>query len=198
MPPQPAKRELDSYVCKRPLEDISVRRARVADVTPLLRRAQREIGGGLAARRHICRMIAHNGECIWAVERRGPGRSGRLAGFHAFLPLSAEGEAALLCARFAFLRPDLRHVAGAGEPPSALYWWASLGPGTTATAITLIMKRLQAPRYRRLDIYSRPATRHGARALIHAGFRPLFGGDPVGSLVIYRRLANRGALSQLN
>lgn len=188
----PAKRELDTYVCKRPLRSIAVRKAGVADVAPLIEKARSRIGGGLADIRHISRIIRHNGECIWVVERRGPQGEARPAGFHAFLPLSAEGERALLNGAFKFLQPDLRHIATAGRQPSALYWWASLGAGTTATAISLIMERLRLPRYRFLDIYSRPATVHGARALLNVGFRTLReDSDPIGSIVFYRRLANR-------
>ena len=189
---QPAKRELDTYACKRPLQRISVRRITVADVAPLFRQAEAAISGGLAKVEHVSRIIEHNGECIWVVDRRLAGSSKTTVGFHAFLPLSPEGEAALLCATFAFLQPDVRHIATAGEEPAALYWWASYGTGTSATAITQIMGHLKTPRYRCLDIYSRPATRHGARALLNVGFRPLSGAaDPIGSLVIYRRLVNR-------
>ncbi|MGL4285794.1 MAG: hypothetical protein ACRCVA_05585 [Phreatobacter sp.] len=153
--------------------------------------ARDNIGPDIASREVFERVLRHNQECCWVVYRRAEDDlfSHRLTGFTAFLLLNELGHAAVERDLFVGKNPDLSMLCRRREPPAALYWWASVAQRSTAQTLPGVVEALQHPRYRDLDIFTRPGTVHGARIIGNLGFSPVLSGrtGTIGDLMVYRR-----------
>ncbi|MEI8146186.1 MAG: hypothetical protein WCH83_12045 [Alphaproteobacteria bacterium] len=155
--------------------------------------ARDAIGPDIASTDVFKRVLEHNAECCWVVYKRPEDDpfSHRLIGFTAFLLLNQRGHAAVRRDAFIGKDPDTSMLCANDEPPSALYWWASVAQRSTAQTLPRVVRTLQGPRYRNLDIYTRPGTPHGARIIANLGFEPVLPGrtGAIGDLMVYRRMA---------
>jgi hypothetical protein len=153
--------------------------------------ARESIGPDIASQAVFQRVLEYNRECCWVVYRRPESDlfSHRLIGFTAFLLLNRRGHAAVRRDEFVGKNPDMSMLCQKGEVPAALYWWASVAHRSTAQTLPGVVEALQHPRYRNLDIYTRPGTPHGARIIANLGFTPVLPGrtGTIGDLMVYRR-----------
>jgi len=113
----------------------------------------------------------------------------RLVGLYAMLFLNSSGRNALLTGNFDGIRPKLSFLASKNEVPAAIYSWMVICPGRAAAGIGNVSAILNTHRYRRADLFARPATPEGLRILRGTGHQPVTA-DPNG-LYRYTRLANR-------
>lgn len=100
--------------------------------------------------------------------------TGDLSGVLLNLPLTAEGEIALVLGKFNTADPDPEHLCAPGDPVSAMYIWFTGGRGLRAR--NAVMRTAFAWRdgvYGGLRAYSRAATSGGARGLTSLQFAPL-------------------------
>lgn len=108
----------------------------------------------------------HNPECFRVVWRGSFAASPMMT----YLPMNAEGTAALIDGRFDPRAPDLRFVCRPGESPDSLYLWLMFTPGRMVAGLRLIR---EMERYGRgVTIFTRPAHAESARILAMAGFVP--------------------------
>ena len=90
------------------------------------------------------------------------------------LPLTAEGEIALILGQFNAADPDPEHLCAPGDQVSAMYIWFTGGRGLRAR--NAVMRTAFAWRdgvYGGLRAYSRAATSGGVRGLTSLRFEPL-------------------------
>lgn len=108
----------------------------------------------------------HNPECFRIVWRGALAASPMMT----YLPMTAEGTAALIDGRLDPRIPDLRFLCRPGERPDSLYLWLMFTPGRMIAGLRLIREMEDygagAP------IFTRPAHAESARILAMAGFVP--------------------------
>lgn len=131
--------------------------------------AEELVGMRLAPLASLAAAHAHTRASAWVYDA-ADGVSGLILN----LPLTAEGEIALILGRFNSSDPELEHLCAPGEPVSAMYIWFTGGRGLRAR--TAVMRTAFAWRdgfYGGLRAYSRAATTGGARGLASLAFAPL-------------------------
>ena len=180
---QRLRQDLDLIV--GPSDPLAAVRAPHRDEIPALRaRARAAIGVDIAGSEVIARVLDHDPETVWAIER-----DAQIVGAFAFLFFDAEGVRRLRQAEIDLLRPPIALLAPPGQPPAGIYWWGVFGRGHVAAAMGRVLDVLRGPRHRAADMWSRPVTEDGARFFDRLGFRP----DLAGSAGLYRyqRISNR-------
>lgn len=126
----------------------------------------------------------HNPECFRVVWRGSFAASPMMT----YLPMNAEGTAALIDGRFDPRAPDLRFVCRPGERPDSLYLWLMFTPGRMVAGLRLIR---EMERYGRgVTIFTRPAHEESARILAMAGFVPAHEFFPAASEDLLFTLSN--------
>ncbi len=101
-----------------------------AIIQALMAKAQVLIDG-LASTEKVIEIFRYNPECISVFARGGytDDTTGTAMGFLAFLPLTAEGHAALFDGRLDTGDPDLKFICRQHERPAAIYHWGVMtGP----------------------------------------------------------------------
>ena len=123
----------------------------------------------------VRRILSHNPECFRIV-RQGASTDSPMA---AFLPLNAEGVAALVDGRFDGQAPSLQFICRPGEKPEAIYSWLTYAPGKMVAGLRLLLEldRIGGG----VPVFTRAAHDEAARILETAGFvsaRSLFPSAP--------------------
>jgi hypothetical protein len=180
----PGPRDFDHVLAPRFGRTVA-RRVRRGEIGPTLATAAAAIDRLRAASRDVVvRVVAHNPDSLWVFTRHGT-----LVGFMAMMLFNEEGLEALLGDRVDVRDPSTEHLAAAGVPPAAIYFWAMASPAIAADGIAKVIMRLQAPPYGRADLYTYPATADGLRFARAFGFDPIPGHPR--NLLRYIRKINR-------
>jgi predicted GNAT family N-acyltransferase len=149
------------------------------DLGPLLDRAELDLPG-LASRRSVLRVMAHNPDTVWGIARRqAPAKgdaysSGTLEpeGFIGFLMLNEQGVRHLIAGTFDASDPDTDLLSGQNERPAGIYVWAMWARNKLVAGIPLAFEKMWTPLYKDADLYARAVTQDGKRLLETMGFAP--------------------------
>lgn len=125
----------------------------------------------LAADDVIKTLLAHNPDIVRQVSRldEAPGGA-QILGFLAYLPLNANGYAAITEGRFEGLTPSSAWICRANETPAALYLWLVFLPGALAQSIAVISRAFDELAPQGCAIFSRAVNRHARRLNSSIGF----------------------------
>jgi hypothetical protein len=180
----PGPRDFDQVVAPRFGRTVA-RRVRRGEIGLTLATAASAIDRlRVASRESVSRVVSRNPDALWVFIRHGT-----LVGFMAMMMFNEEGLQALLGNRVNVQDPAPEHLAAAGDPPAAIYFWAMASPAIAADGIAKVIMRLQAPPYQRADLYTYPATADGLRFARAFGFEPIPGHPR--NLLRYIRKINR-------
>ncbi|MBS0275298.1 MAG: hypothetical protein JSR55_13145 [Proteobacteria bacterium] len=128
----------------------------------------------------MMRVFAHNSDSFWLIERLPPdSETSNIVGFYAFLPLTAEGRAALEAHTLDTADPPLCVLAPFGDAPAAVYIWAIVARRLTRT-LDRVIARAMGLRYADAPLYARVATMEGLKSGIGAGSIAVSGGTDIG------------------
>jgi predicted GNAT family N-acyltransferase len=133
-------------------------------VEELVARARAAIPG-MTTIETVRRVLEHNPDCLWAIARRRKYNQSEPMGegFIALLPLTGAGLRQLGAGTLDTRSPDLSLVTTPGQRPAGIYVWAVFATGVLAAGVALVLRELEAPSYRGVDLYSRPNTADGFR-----------------------------------
>lgn len=165
-----------------PVNDIRVRRARRTELAPLSQVARRTIPGAAVGLAKLAGLCKREPDTVFSFLR-----GAELIGGVAFLHLNCHGFDALILDEIDLHDPDPRFLASPGERPEAIYLWAISGAGRSA--LGHIRLRFSQPRYKAVDLYTRPVTAAGERLFAGLGFQPVPSWRP--GLWAYQRTVNR-------
>jgi hypothetical protein len=182
-----ARNALPEFDFLLPVSALEVRPAKPHELAPLARLAGSSIPGVTATADHLELLQTRDPECIFSFRR-----AGELIGGCAFLYLNYRGHDGLILDTLNCRKPDLAHLAEAGEAPEAIYLWAIAGAGRSA--LGPISARFAGDRYRAADIYTRPVTERGRALFAGLGFVPASSWSS--DLCVYRRRVDARALHQ--
>jgi hypothetical protein len=160
-----------------------VRKARPADIGPLVDLAKSLIGGELAGEAVVRRVVAWRADSVWAFLR-----DGQVVGGFAMLMLNPRGLGTLLAATMDTRNPPRELLAESDETPAAIYLWGTAHVSATDAMLKMLV-RLQSPPYQMANLYAVPHTLSGSRFQQRWGFEPIPGHPR--KLSRYIRLANR-------
>lgn len=135
------------------------------------------IGSQVAPLETIVRIQRHNHNSIWSFHSES-----KLIGGVALLYLNTYGLYRLLNGRLDLAEPQAECLCRDGKTPKAIYCWALVANGRGILGALDVMRWLQTPTYRKVDIWASPATKDGQRALESFGFQPY----PFSSTSLYR------------
>ena len=126
----------------------------------------RDAIGTIASDDVIRNVLNHNRETVRMVERD----DGREAAFLAYLPLNAQGLAALGEGRLDRGNPDVRFLTRANETAVALYIWCIYSPGNFIPAIAAIAAHFEQIAPDGVPLFCSAATPASARLFASLGF----------------------------
>lgn len=169
-----------------PVSALEVRPAERRELVALARFAGTSIPGVQADAAYLDMLQARDCESIFSFLR-----GGELVGGCAFLYLNYRGHDALILDDLNVGRPDVGHLAEAGERPEAIYLWAIAGAGRSA--LGPVSATLAGARYRNVDIYTRPVTERGRALFAGLGFEVACSWSA--DLWVYRRRVDQQALA---
>lgn len=172
------RRDFDSL---QPCPLVEVRPALGAEIPELVGMCAAEISMLTAFEDATLRVHRHNRRSVLAIV----GRSERLIGVIAPLPLNGRGLDALLSGEFPFSKPDVRLLCTESQAPAGIYVWAICATGRAAAGIGNIMEWLRRDGWQHANMYGKPSTPDGARFMTHGGFLPFRSGQE--GLWRYRR-----------
>src|SRR6185437_13619456 len=129
--------------------------------------AMRGLGQEIAPSEVVERVYAYNPLSLWGVYRAvdATRQNAILAGYFAYLPLSAAGLSALKTGQFDGQCPAPDHLAGSVETTAALYIWSIVAHGVFGLGSQLVSHAIGLDRLARFPIYGRVATSAGRHAL---------------------------------
>ena len=155
-----------------------------------------EISPQAGTRETMVRVFAHNSDSFWLIEHLASGSEApKIAGFYAFLPLTAEGLAALEAHTLNTADPPLQALAPFGEAPAAVYVWAIVARRLTRT-LDRVIARAMGLRYAGVPLYARVATAEGLQSGIRAGSTSISNTEiAMGSLIRLPARSRGSALS---
>jgi len=126
-----------------------------------------EIGPDVAYLEVLARVCARNPMAWWLIMRAADdSRDGaEPVGFCGYLPLNADGFAALKAGALRARDPDLSLIAPRGEDPVALYLWAIVAHGLSDIAGKLVGHAIGLDLYESLPMFGTIGTEAGLAAL---------------------------------
>jgi hypothetical protein len=145
----------------------------------------------------MARVFAHNRDTFWLIEHRASkSQVPKTIGFYSFLPLNADGRAALETHSLDTANPPLSMLVPFGEAPAALYVWAVVARRLLRRLMPSIARALGLL-YTDAPIFARVATEDGRKAGVATGFRSVAAESEiqVGSLMMLPPWGRGGALS---
>jgi len=117
----------------------------------------------------MARVFAHNSDSFWLIEHlASESEVPKIVGFYAFLPLTAEGRAALEAQTLNTADPPLSALVPFGDAPAAIYLWAIVARRLTRR-LDPVIARAMGLRYAGVPLYARVATAEGLKSGIGAG-----------------------------
>lgn len=156
-----------------------------------------EISPGAGTQETMSRVFAHNRDSFWLIEHLSAAEeTPRIIGFYSFLPLNAQGRAALEARTLDTADPPLSALAHFGEAPAALYIWAIVARRLVRPLMPSIA-RAMGQLYADAPIFARVATEDGRKAGIGTGFAALAAAADIqlGSLIQLPPWSKGGALA---
>ncbi|HEY2032115.1 MAG TPA: hypothetical protein VGH02_00370 [Rhizomicrobium sp.] len=156
-----------------------------------------EITPGAGTLDTMTKVFAHNRDSFWLIEQLSlSGGAPSVIGFYSFLPLNAEGRAALEAHTLNTIDPPLSLLAPFGEAPAALYIWAIVARRLMRRLMPSIA-RAMGLLYADAPIFARVATEDGRKAGIGTGFSASAGAPEIqlGSLIQLPPWSKGGALA---
>jgi predicted GNAT family N-acyltransferase len=157
----------DKLIRKRGNRGMTRSRAVSIDEARFLARKLRHAVGATADDSALMRVLAHNPEIVRLAERNDGGEPG----FVAYLPLRADGLAALTEGRLDRRNPDIALLCHAGETPVALYMWCVYSPGNFIPAIAAIAAHFEEIAPGGVPLFTSAATAPAARLFASLGFQ---------------------------
>ncbi len=119
---------------------------------------------GMTNNAAIRAVFEHNPKSIWAITRNRNDNTERgHEGFFALLHLNKIGLKQLASGTLDTRMPRASVLAGPGERPAGIYFWATYAPGMLAGAVCLVVERLESPEFAGVNLYTRPNTAAGTR-----------------------------------
>ncbi len=114
---------------------------------------------------------------IWEFYREGEEHrpDAEILGFFCMLHLTAEGARLMAADELDTSDPDPQFLIGAGERPSAIYYWAIIAEGLTISAGPMIIIAMGS-NYADVPIYVRPTTEAGLKRVLKSDYKPLVAG----------------------
>jgi hypothetical protein len=103
---------------------------------------------------------------VWSVY----GAQGLLGGL-AFLPLNNLGLYSLIYGKLNFFSPPLDSLAVGEEKPVVIYIWAVVATGSGIAGFADVMRFLDTPRFRHIDIWAQAITPAGERLAARFGLQ---------------------------
>ncbi len=184
-----SKREMDLLQCRALPSAYTFGTLEVAEIDELYEMSVGAIDSQLASRETFHRVLSQRPDLTFVLRHR---EEGGIRAFFAYILLSRAGQAAAEQDRFIGIDPAPHHLTKSVSPGVALYSWVSVAQRLSLVALPRAMRALQEPQYAHLDIYSRPGTPGGERAMRNLGFRAVIPGETgaIGEITVYRRLAN--------
>jgi predicted GNAT family N-acyltransferase len=130
------------------------------DLPKMYRIALKELGPDVTPLEVVQSVYRYNPISVWALYRAKDERrlSPEIAGFIAYLPLNAAGNAALKAEKVDFLYPDFSLLAKPGENPVSFYLWAMVTPGLGNIGFALIARAIGPNLFERTPIIGRIST----------------------------------------
>jgi predicted GNAT family N-acyltransferase len=153
------------------------------DLQPVIDRAR--LGNSLASDEVIRKLLAKNRNIVSVIG------TGEQAGIFAYLPLNADGVAALLSGQLDGQNPQPDFICAAGEMPGAIYLWYVYFPGSLARSLAAVAQKLNDAMSAPCPIFSKALGKHAARLNRTAGFaqaRDFYPGCPAELLVIFPKM----------
>jgi hypothetical protein len=166
--------------------EVWVRPPEFSEIRYLHRLLHTEISPQAGTLESMMRVFSHNRDSLWLIEHLPPGRETAAAtGFYAFLPLTAEGYAALQANMLDTANPPVAALAPFGDTPAALYLWAIVAHRLTRI-LHPVIGRAMGLRYAGVPLYARVTTTAGLKSGVGAGSVPAASGETgigMGSLI---------------
>jgi predicted GNAT family N-acyltransferase len=130
------------------------------ELPKMYRIALKELGPDVTPLEVVQSVYRYNPIAVWALYRAKDERraSPEIAGFIAYLPLNAAGNAALKAEKLDFLFPDFSLLAKPGENPVSFYLWAMVTPGLGNIGFALIARAIGPNLFERTPIIGRIST----------------------------------------
>ena len=156
-----------------------------------------EISLGAGTGDTMSKVFVYNRDSFWLIEHLSPsGEAPSIIGFYSFLPLNAEGRAALEARTLDTASPPLSLLAPFGEAPAALYIWAIVARRLMRRLMPSIA-RAMGLLYADAPIFACVATEDGRKAGIGTGFSASAGAPEIqlGSLIQLPPWSQGGALA---
>ena len=156
-----------------------------------------EISPGAGTLDTMAKVFAHNRDSFWLIEHLSSAEDvPKIVGFYSFLPLNAQGRAALEAGTLDTIAPPLSLLAAFGDAPAALYVWAIVARRLMHRLMPSIA-RAMGLLYADAPIFARVATEDGRKAGIAIGFSAASeaAGVQLGSLIQLPPWSRGGALA---
>jgi hypothetical protein len=126
----------------------------------------------IASAESACTIQDASPQSIWSMHS-----ATELLGGIAFLPLNALGLYQLVYGKLNLTDPPVNIVAARNERPAILYLWALVSRGRGIIGLADIMDYLDRQRFRNVDVWTCPVTRHGQLLAERHGFTRFCHGD---------------------
>ncbi len=178
---------------------IAVRRLREDELGRAIPLLRTKVPAAHASDDAIKSVLRKNPDSIWGIYREGEENRpvADILGFFCMLMLTEEGARRIREGTFNTTDPDLDHLAGPGERPAAIYYWAIVAEGLTIPAGPMIIIEL-GPFYSDIPLYVRPTTDAGLKRVRKSSYLPVVPGrDGMGDLFTMDRYPDLTALRQM-
>jgi hypothetical protein len=129
-----------------------------SDIRALRGMLRERIDGDLASAETALAVQDANPLSIWSLYSQDG-----LQGGIAFLPLNTLGVYRLIYGKLDPVTPGLECIAVGTEAPAVLYVWALVSRGRGLAALSDVLRHLETPRFRNVDIWTHPVTERGRR-----------------------------------
>lgn len=157
-----------------------VRPPEISEIRLLHRLLIAEISPQAGTLETMTRVFAHNSDSFWLIEHLvSESEVPKTVGFYAFLPLTAEGRAALEAHALDTADPPLCALAPFGAAPAAVYIWAIFARRLTRR-LDPVIARAMGLRYAGAPLYARVATAEGLKSGMGAGSTSASGEAEIG------------------
>lgn len=156
---------------------VHVRRLREDELGRAMTLVQRRLDAEVASFETVRDVLRHNPDSVWGIyrfrERDNP--NAEVLGFYSMLLFNAAGAALLRQGDYDATRPRVEHLAGPGERPAIVYFWALVAEGLTMAAGPMIA-RAMGKLYAGVPIYTTAGTVAGLKKIKKSGYRPVLPG----------------------
>lgn len=149
-----------------------IRPPELSEFTQLHRLLETEVSKDTGSVETMISVFRINPDSFWAIDHLSPdAEQPRLTGFYSFLPLNADGLAALESYTLDRASPPLSMIAPYGTEPAGIYLWAVVAR-KIAKRINPLIDKAMGPLYLNVPVYALASTDGGLKAGTERGFAP--------------------------